>query len=47
MFPNIPIEEFWRFEKNEFQYITLNRINIKRIEFLLGEKISEEDESEE
>lgn len=47
IFPNIPIEDFWRFEKNEFQYITLNRINIKRIEFLLGEKISEEDESEE
>lgn len=47
IFPNMPIEEFERFEKNEFQYITLNRINMKRIEFLLGEKISEEDESEE
>jgi len=47
LFPNIPIEEFERFEKNEFQYVTLNRINIKRIEFLLGEKITEEDESEE
>lgn len=47
LFPNIPIEEFERFEKNEFQYVTLNRINIKRIEFLLGEKITEENESEE
>lgn len=47
IFPNMPLYAYERFEKNEFQYITLNRINYKRIEFLLGEKITDNEESEE